>query len=325
MTKKKNVSEEWVTFNPNLKILDCTIRDGGLVTNCEFDDDFVKAVYHGLAAAGVDYMELGYKADKKIFNPTENGRWKFCAEEDIRNVIQAPSPHLKISVMADVGRTDYKNDILPADQSLIDLIRVACYIHQIPAAIEMVKDAHDKGYETSINLMAVSTVPDYELDKGIELIGESPTDILYLVDSFGSLYYEQVDDLLQRYLAAMPGNKQVGIHAHNNQQMAYANTTYAAIHGATMLDSTIDGLGRGAGNCCTELLVGFLKNPKFKLRPIVELVEKQMLPLRQKYDWGYSLPYMITGQLNEHPRTAIALRNSERKDQYLAFYDEIID
>jgi len=323
--KKKNTSEEWVSFRPELKVLDCTVRDGGLVTNCDFEDDFVRAMYRGLAAAGIDYMEIGYKADKKIFGATETGRWKFSTEEDLRHIVGDNPTEMKISVMADVGRTDYKNDILPKEQSVIDLIRVACYIHQIPAALEMGKDAHDKGYETSLNLMAVSTVPDYELDKGLELIGRSCVDIIYLVDSFGSLYYEQVDDLLRRYLAVAGDSKQVGMHAHNNQQMAYANTTYAAINGATMLDSTVDGLGRGAGNCPTELLIGFLKNPKFKLRPIVELVEQQTLPLRRQYDWGYSLPYMITGLLNEHPRAAIALRGSDRKDDYVAFYDEMIE
>ncbi|AKJ63985.1 aldolase catalytic domain-containing protein [Kiritimatiella glycovorans] len=322
--KKRNLSEEWVDYRADLKLLDCSIRDGGLVTNCEFEDKFVKAVYNALVAAGVDYMELGYKADQKIFSPEEHGRWKFCTEEDLRSVLDDNPSEMKISVMADAGRTDYHNDILPKKDSVIDLVRVACYIHQIPAALEMVKDAHDKGYEVSVNLMAVSTVPDYELDRGIELIGRSEIDILYLVDSFGSLYYEQIDDLLRRYIAAAP-DKQIGIHAHNNQQMAYANTTYAAIHGATMLDGTIEGLGRGAGNCPLELLIGFLKNPKFNLRPIVDVIEKEILPLRERYDWGYSLPYMITGLLNEHPRPAIALRSGDRKEQFLSFYDEMID
>jgi 4-hydroxy 2-oxovalerate aldolase len=189
----------------------------------------------------------------------------------------------------------------------------------------MVKDAKDKGYEVALNLMAISTVPEYELNKGLELIGRSEADMVYLVDSFGSLYFEQVDDLLRRYLDAAGEGKQVGIHAHNNQQMAYVNTIFAAIHGATMLDATISGLGRGAGNCPTELLLGFLRNPKFHQRPAIEAVEKLMLPLREKIDWGYSIPYMITGQRNEHPRAAIKLRESDRKNEFIKFYDEMYD
>ena len=322
MTKQQDTSTGWVDYWPQLKVLDCTIRDGGLMNDHRFSDEFVLGVHKALIAAGVDYMELGYKADKKLFSPEEYGLWKSCDEDDLNRFFEGVEKGIKISVMADVGRTN-ESDIVPREKSLIDLIRVACYIHQIPAALDMVKDAKDKGYETSVNLMAISTVPEFELNKGLELIGKSEADMVYLVDSFGSLYFEQIDDLLRRYIAAMGKNKQVGIHAHNNQQMAYANTIFAAIHGATMLDSTIDGMGRGAGNCPTELLLGFLRNPKFKQRPIVEAVERLLLPLRDQIDWGYSIPYMITGQLNEHPRAAIALRESDKKNEFIKFYDEM--
>ncbi len=322
MKKNETVSADWVDFWPQLKVLDCTIRDGGLMNNHRFSDEFVHGIHNALVAAGVDYMEIGYKADKKLFSSDEYGSWKSCDEEGLKRFFDGEDRRIKISVMADVGRTS-ENDIVPADQSVIDLVRVACYIHQIPAALDLVKDAKNKGYEIALNLMAISSVPEFELDKGIELIGQSDADMLYLVDSFGSLYFEQIDDLMCRYLAAMGEGKQVGIHAHNNQQMAYANTVSAAIHGATMLDSTLDGFGRGAGNCPTELLLGFLRNPKFKLRPTIEAVEKWLHPLRETIDWGYSIPYMITGQMNQHPRVAIKLRESDQKNNFVHFYDEI--
>jgi 4-hydroxy 2-oxovalerate aldolase len=322
MTKQQDTSAGWVDYWPQLKVLDCTIRDGGLMNDHRFSDEFVFGVQKALVAAGVDYMELGYKADKKLFSPEEYGLWKSCDEDDLNRFFDGVEKNIKFSVMADVGRTN-ESDIVPCEKSLIDLVRVACYIHQIPAALDMVKDAKDKGYETSVNLMAISTVPEFELNKGLELIGKSETDMVYLVDRFGSLYFEQIDDLLRRYIAAMGEGKQVGIHAHNNQQMAYANTIFAAIHGATMLDSTIDGLGRGAGNCPTELLLGFLRNPKFKQRPIIEAVEKLTLPLRETIDWGYSIPYMIAGQMNQHPRSAMALRESDKKNDFIKFYDEM--
>jgi 4-hydroxy 2-oxovalerate aldolase len=322
MTKQQDTSANWVDYWPQLKVLDCTIRDGGLMNDHRFSDEFVFGIHKALVAAGVDYMELGYKADKKLFSPEEYGLWKSCDEDDLNRFFDGVEKNIKFSVMADVGRTN-ESDIVPRNKSLIDLVRVACYIHQIPAALDLVKDAKDKGYETSVNLMAISTVPEFELNRGLELIGKSETDMVYLVDSFGSLYFEQIDDLMRRYLAAMGKNKQVGIHAHNNQQMAYANTIFAAIHGATMLDSTIDGLGRGAGNCPTELLLGFLRNPKFKQRPIIEAVEKLTLPLRETIDWGYSIPYMISGQMNQHPRSAMALRESDKKNEFIRFYDEM--
>jgi len=325
MTKEKDISGESVDFWPQLKVLDCTIRDGGLMNNHKFSDEFVHLIHKSLVAAGIDYMEIGYKADKKLFSPDEYGPWKSCTEDTLNRFFGDEDKGIKVSVMVDIGRTD-EEDILQADQSAIDLIRVACYIHQIPAALEMAKMAKDKGYETSINLMAISTVPEFELNKGLELIGKcKDADMLYLVDSFGSLYYEQIEDLMRRYLGAMEHGQQIGIHAHNNQQMAYVNTICCAINGATMLDSTIDGLGRGAGNCPTELLLGFLRNPKFRQRPIIEAVQKLTLPLRETIDWGYSIPYMISGQMNQHPRNAMALRESDKKNEFIKFYDEMND
>ncbi len=325
MTRPKDISGESISYWPQLKVLDCTIRDGGLMNNHQFSTDFVRGVHRALVAAGVDYMEVGYKADKNLFSADEYGIWKTCDEEDLKQFFGEEDPGVKIAVMADIGRTNSR-DIVPVEQSSIDLIRVACYIHQIPAALDMVRDAKQKGYETSVNLMAISTVPEFELNKGLELIGQcQEADMLYLVDSFGSLYYEQIEDLMRRYTAAMEHGQQIGIHAHNNQQMAYVNTVCSAINGATMLDSTIDGLGRGAGNCPTELLLGFLRNPKFHQRPIIDAVEKLLLPLHETIDWGYSIPYMITGQMNQHPRSAIKLRESDDKNEFVSFYDEIND
>lgn len=313
-------SAGWVTFDPDLKILDCTVRDGGLCNQHQFGEGFFGDMYRTCVAAGIDYMEVGYKADKALFAGKGFGPWKYCDEEDIRREVGENDTGLKLTVMADTGRTN-PSDILPRSESVIDMIRVATYIHQIPAALELVRDAKQKGYEVSLNLMAVSTVPDYELDSGLEVIARcEEVDFLYVVDSFGSLYYEQVGDLIGRYKKT---GKTLGIHAHNNQQLAYANTIYAAINGVKLLDTTMMGMGRGAGNCATELMVGFLKNPRYDLRPILRFVQETMYPLSCEIDWGYSIPYMITGHYNEHPRSAIALRASDRKNDFLGFYDEI--
>ena len=143
-------------YCPEIKIVDATLRDGGLVNNFGFSDEFVAALYRANIAAGVDYMEFGYRASKRMFNPAEYGKWKFTDEESLRAIVgDNPSP-LKIAVMADAGRTDYKTDILPKKDSVVDMIRVACYVHQIPLAIDMIEDAKAKGYEVTCNLMAVS-------------------------------------------------------------------------------------------------------------------------------------------------------------------------
>ena len=318
--------DSWVTFRPELKVLDCTIRDGGLMNEHRFEDSFVKRVYETCVAAGIDYMELGYKADRKIFAESSAGPWKFCTEEDMRRIVGDKPTGIKLSVMADAERTDYHNDILPREQSVLSCIRVASYVHQVPTALDMIKDAHDKGYETTFNLMALSTVQERDLFDALEVVVASPVDVIYVVDSFGSFYSEQIRDLTGKFVKmAGEAGKQVGIHAHNNQQLAYANTIEAMLSGATWLDATIAGLGRGAGNCPTELLVGFLKNPKFHLRPVLECVQDLLVPLSKQIDWGYSIPYMLTGQLNIHPRMAIAVRDSDSPDAYVQFYDKLTE
>lgn len=312
----------WVNFRPEIKVLDCTIRDGGLMNNHQFTDSLVKGVYDACVEAGVDYMEIGYKADDKIFARDEYGDWKYCNEDHIRRIVGDNNTELKISVMADAEKCDYRRDIGPKSESVVDLIRVATYITQIPIAMDMVKHAHELGYETHLNLMALSTVKDNELDEALQIFAGSPVSAIAIVDSFGTLYPEQVRAYVERFQKALEGSgKDITMHAHNNLQLAYANTIEAIVNGVNRLDATMMGLGRGAGNCPMELLLSFLRNPKFHLRPILNCVEQHFLPLQQKIDWGPSIPYLITAYFNQHPRTAIALRESEDRDKITDFYD----
>jgi 4-hydroxy 2-oxovalerate aldolase len=323
---KESRARHWLSYRSELKVLDCTVRDGGLMNDHGFDDKTVKAIYQACVEAGIDYMEFGYKASKRIFAPSQFGPWKFCSEDDIRRIVGDNETGLKISVMADAERTDYHEDILPREQSAIDMIRVATYIHQIPTAIDMVKDAHDKGYETCVNLMAVSTVQEWELDEALEIMADSEAGAIILVDSFGSFYSEQIQYLMRKYLRhAIPRGKMVGMHAHNNQQLAFANTIETIILGANMLDGSMAGLGRGAGNCPMELLLGFLHNPKYRLRPVLECIRDHVEPLRTKLRWGPDIPYMITGILNQHPRPAMQFNASADQADVVKFFDMMIE
>lgn len=293
-----------------------------------FDDRIVKAVYDACVAGGVDYMELGYKSSRKGIKVGEHGCWKYCLEEDMRRIVGDNPTKLKLCVMADAERCDYKEDIPRKSESVVDMIRVATYINQIPTALDMVKDAHDKGYETTVNLMAASTVPDRELDEGLAMLATSEAKAIYVVDSFGALYCEQVRYLVKKYLHfCQQSGKDVGVHMHDNRHLAYSNTIEGIINGANYLDATMAGLGRGAGNCPMELLVSFLHNPKYELRPILECVQNSIEPMRANLRWGYDLPYMLTGMLNQHPRTAIKFKEAElngTKGNILEFYDNVI-
>lgn len=319
-------SKGWITYRPEIKVLDCTIRDGGLMNDHQFSHDFVRAVYQANLAAGTDYMEMGYKSSKKLHSRDMFGAWKFCDEDDIRKIVGDKNPALKLSCMADAEKTDYHTDILPRDKSAFDMVRVATYIHQLPTALDMIKDANDKGYETTVNIMALSTVPESELLAGLELLCASPVGTIYVVDSFGTLYSEQVREAMAKFEKyTKPAGKQIGIHTHNNLQLAYGNTIEAIILGATMLDASFAGLGRGAGNCQLELLLSFLKNPKFKLRPVLQCIQEHVEPMREKLGWGFALAYMITGHLNQHPKAAMKFMETKGPKDILKFFDTVAD
>ncbi len=322
MAQKGNL----MTYRSDIKVVDATIRDGGLVNNFRFSDEFVSELYHANVKAGVDYMEFGYKASKDLFDESKFGKWKFCDEEDLRAIVGDNPTNLKIAVMADVGRTDYHKDIIDKADSVIDMVRIATYINTIPAAIDMVEYCHEKGYETCVNIMAVSTADSRDLEQALELLGQSAVDVIYLVDSYGSLYPEQVRELTELYMAfAERYDKKIGIHAHNNQQMAFANTIEATAHGASYLDATMMGMGRGAGNCMLEGLIGFLKNPHYRLVYVLRFVENHMLPLKEAgLRWGYDIPYLLTGLLNRHPRSAIE-RVDDNDTDYVVYFHELWD
>ena len=319
----------WITHRPELKVLDCTIRDGGLSNDHQFSDEFVRAVYDTCLAAGMDTMEIGYKNSVRLFPKDRFGAWRHCDEEDIRRVVgdhDAEVTGLTLSAMADASKSDWQTALLPAAESVLGMIRVAFYAHQVSEAVDMIHHASELGYETMANLMAVTNITEEEIDTVLEAIAPTPANTMVIVDSFGHLYPEQINRLYGKYAEAMKGTgKEIGIHAHNNMQLAFANTIEAIVLGSNRADATMAGLGRGAGNCPMELLLGFLRNPKFKLRPVIRLLKEHIPEIRKTVEWGPSVPYNITGQLNLHPRAAIEFRAGDTPADFLGFYDEIVN
>ena len=307
-------------YRKEIKITDCTLRDGGLINKWQFSHEMVREVFLAVNKSGVDYMELGYRASQKMFNPKEYGPWRFTTDEDVRKVIQDTPLNMKLGVMVDIGRVE-EDDIALCSESPLDFIRVATYIQDIDKAIALANHIDSKGYESFINIMAISTASEFELREALKQI-EAETNVVAvnIVDSFGFLFSENVHYLVKLFQENLK-TRGVGIHAHNNQQLGYANTIEAIRKGANYLDGTVYGIGRGAGNCPLELLLGFLKNPRYSVEPVLQVIEDVFLDLRKEIEWGYLIPYMITGILNEHPRTAIALRqDTKNKDKYAEFY-----
>lgn len=304
-----------------LMVLDCTIRDGGLMNDSKFSDKIVRAVYDCCADSNVDYMEIGFKNSKKLFSTDKFGAWRFCDEDDIRRIIADNKRNVKLAAMADAEKSDYKTDILKKSQSPLDMIRVACYSHQIPLALDMVKDAKDKGYEATLNLMAICKLKESELSRDLEILSNSEADVIYLMDSFGSLYCDSVRYLMTKYRRSLSdAGKKIGFHAHNNLQLAFAKTIEAVNCQVDFIDATMAGLGRGAGNCPIELLLGYIGRD---VRPSLMCIQDYIEPLREKLGWGFAHSYMLTGFLNEHPRAAMAFQEAEKIGDIGEFFDSI--
>lgn len=315
-----------MSVRDDIRVLDATIRDGGLCNNFTFSDEFVSALYHTNVKCGVDYMEFGYRADRRVFDKAKFGKWNFCREEHLRAIVGENDTELKLAVMADVGKCNYKADFLPKSESVVDMVRVACYLNQLPDATKMIEHLNALGYETTCNIMAISGADTKEIKQSLHILCETPVDVIYLVDSFGAFYPENACRLAQLYIDAVQNTeKKIGFHAHNNQSLAFANTIETLSLGVSYLDATVQSLGRGAGNCALELLLGFLKNPKYSLCGLLKFIEEHMPALRaQGVTWGYDLQYLFTGLLNRHPREAIEFTADKRSD-YFEFYRSLLD
>jgi 4-hydroxy 2-oxovalerate aldolase len=312
-------------YRPEIKVVDCTIRDGGLINNSKFDLEIVRTVYKTACDAGLDYVELGYRNSDKMFSREKFGPWRFCDEKDLRAATEGiDKKDTKVAVMQDAHKA-FAEDVLPAEESVIDMIRVATYVKDVDKAIALANNATDKGYECTLNVMAISTEGGMFLEEALhQMEEETKAKAVYVVDSFGSLYSEQVHYLVELFRKFIK-TKEIGVHMHNNQQLAYANTIEGIIKDANYVDGTLLGMGRGPGNCPLELLIGFLKNPKYRIYPILEGITNAMIPLQKKLTWGYHVPYMLTGMMNRHPKAAIEWMADPDTTDIAAFYQDLVD
>jgi 4-hydroxy 2-oxovalerate aldolase len=302
-----------------IKVLDCTIRDGGLCNSWRFDHDLVQRVFRSLAEAGIDYMEVGYQTAEGAFDRDKVGPWRFCDEADLRRVVEPGQ--LKLATMVDVGRFSPR-DLPQSNDTVIDVLRIATYAHQMDEALRLLDDALEKGYETFVNVMAVSTLAPDDVDRFLMKLAGSGVHNVAIVDSFGALFPYHVRYLVRKYMNYLGEGIKVGVHFHNNQQQAFANSVVAIDEGVDFVDATVTGMGRGAGNCPLELLLFYLDNPQYDVAPVLELVET-FSEMKDELRWGYHLPYAITGYYNLHPSAAIERMAREDRYQVRGMYEAL--
>ena len=280
-------------MNKNFKILDCTLRDGGYYTNWDFDKDLVKTYCKSMESLPIDYVEVGYRSI-----PLEGylGEYFYCPDFVMKELKEMmPSKKLVIILNEKDIRASHVPELLKPCQEYISMVRIAVDPANFGRAIELAKAIKVMGFEVAFNVMYMSEWKEdnsfLDLLEGLD----NTIDYFYMVDSFGGVFQEDVTGIIN--LVKSKTNVKLGFHGHNNLEMALANTITAMKEGCEIIDATITGMGRGAGNLRTELLITYLSSKGYKgitfgdLSVTVALFED----MKKEYGWGTNLPYMFSG------------------------------
>ena len=286
--------------------VDCTLRDGGYYNSWDFPPEIVQRYIDAMAAAKIDFVEIGFRAlpQKKFFGAhaftTENYLAQFSIPAD-----------LKLGVMLNAG--DILNapvsaaelvDALFCDaaQSAVSLVRIACHFHEYKDVLPTVERLSDKGYLVGLNLMQIASRSDRELKEFADDVRLAPIVALYIADSTGSLQPARTTQIV-RHLAEN-SLAQIGVHMHDNMGLALQNSLAAMQAGATFIDSTVTGMGRGPGNAQTEYMIaedavcgGKTPNPV----PLMRLIDDYFGPMKNELGWGENYFYYLAGKYQIHP------------------------
>lgn len=282
------------------RILDCTIRDGGYINNWRFNKRTVREIFRALSKSGVDYVELGFRGSEKYFDPRKYGMFRFTNDDDLRDIVKGIDGP-KIAVMGDYGKIDL-DDFVCANESCIDMVRIATHKNNIVNALNLLDKIKEKGYRTSLQAMGFAAYNKKEKSDLISVIRGFNVDFCYIADSYGSIFPHDIEGLFEPFLELK--NIKIGFHPHNNLQMAFANTLEAIRIGVDIIDSSIYGMGRGAGNLPTEVVLAYLQvrdNKKYNVVPVLNIIDRFFLQIMAQSPWGYQLPFMIAGMFNCHP------------------------
>jgi 4-hydroxy 2-oxovalerate aldolase len=292
---------------PKFEILDCTIRDGGYLNNWNFDRKFVRELYRNLSRTGVDIIEIGFRH----FQKKDCGIW-YSATEELLNEQFGDIHGASIALLVDQGEADLAA-IPKAKDSLVSLYRVTAHKHTINGALKMCDQIKAKGYDVSLQLMGIVGYSPKDMKELVRPLKQSGVDYIYFADSYGSLFPQDI----KAYIDWLrPTKKKIGFHSHNNLQLAFANTLEAIRCGIDIVDGTVYGMGRGAGNLPLEVLLIYLEKTlnhvKYNALPVLDLIDRYFITLNEEIKWGYNLPYMLSGLLEIHPNYAKAL--TDRKE-----------
>lgn len=291
----------------NLTTLDCTLRDGGYYNNWDFSEALVDKYIEKIIESRIDVIEIGFR---NFSNDSFLGAYAYSLDEHIK--LKKNIKNIKIGVMSDASiffsskekiRDQVKKLYLPKSRSIISLVRIAVHFKDIDRCYDIVHTLKELGYQVGFNMMQVGGRSNKEIEKATSLIASwNLVDVLYFADSLGNMSPNDVINVVR--LIKNNWNKEIGIHTHDNKGMAVNNTLAAISNGVTWVDSTVRGMGRGAGNAKSEELLVELN----RLRPnsyVFEGLKKLSLEdfqvLFDKYKWGASELYSLAADYNIHP------------------------
>lgn len=290
----------------NIKVLDCTLRDGGYINNWEFGSENIKKIIYKLNDANIDIVECGFLTNKINYNVKCS---KFDTVERMAEFLPEERQNVDMVCMINYGEYNLK-DIPDYDGSSIHGIRVAFHKEDLKGALEYCEGIVKKGYKLFIQPMLTVSYTDSEFIKLIEIANDIKPYAFYIVDSFGIMKRKDLIHLYYLVDHNLSEDICIGYHSHNNIQMSYSNAQ-ALVDLKTkrelIIDSSIFGMGRGAGNLNTELFIEYLNdinNGKYKTKPLLQIIDQVLNNIYLSTPWGYSLPYYISAKYNCHPNYA---------------------
>ena len=283
-------------MNKKYYLLDCTLRDGGYVNDWEFDNNTASRILEGLYQAGIDIIECGIMGKCSTSGKTT----KFTSFTEIEPLLQDRKKDCLYAVMLNFAEKD--SFIIPEySEKTVDCIRIAFFKNEWENSIKYAVSLKDKGYKVFLQAMATYMYSEADLLQLLSEINRIMPESFYFVDSFCTLYNDDVLKIGRFIDKNLHPNILLGFHAHNNIQMAFSNTiTFFQMPSErkkVIADSSIYGMGRGAGNVATELIMNYLNtrhNANYHVEYILELFDKYFRAMFKKYFWGYTLDYYLT-------------------------------
>lgn len=293
-------------FN-TVKLLDCSLRDGGYYNDWDFEPELVQDYLLAMDALRIDFVEIGFRSLK---NDGFKGGCAFSTDAFLNSLSIPPGLVNKIGVMingSEIANPETQTANLEKlfnskTESPVTLVRIACHVHEFIACLPAAIWLKQQGYLVGFNLMQVADRTSAEITQLAQAASDYPIDALYFADSMGSLNPQQVTDIIHAFQKGWQGA--LGIHTHDNRGQAIANSLQAVKSGVTWVDSTLTGMGRGPGNAQTEYLILALADyRKTQGNPtkLFELIRKHFKPMQNRYGWGTNPFYYLAGQYGIHP------------------------